>query len=80
MTIEAVGGLARNHRAASPPLEKDEKEFTQTARGMQRRQLQSEKLRGEGAAAQQQHIPSFSFAGEAEVKIMDLDGDRKSVV
>jgi len=31
--------LARNHRAASPPLEKDEKEFTQTARGMQRRKL-----------------------------------------
>lgn len=66
-------GLARNHRAASPPLEKDEKEFTQTARGMQRRQLLSEKLR-EGAAAAS-HIPSFSFAGEAEVRIMDLDGD-----
>lgn len=29
----------RNHRAASPPLEKDEKEFTQTARGMQKRKL-----------------------------------------
>lgn len=31
--------LARNHRGASPPLEKDEKEFTQTARGMQKRKL-----------------------------------------
>jgi len=31
--------LVRNHRAASPPLEKDEKEFTQTARGMQKRKL-----------------------------------------
>jgi hypothetical protein len=30
---------ARNHRTASPPLEKDEKEFTQTARGMQKRNL-----------------------------------------
>jgi hypothetical protein len=30
---------ARNHRGASPPLEKDEKEFTQTARGMQGRKL-----------------------------------------
>lgn len=30
---------SRNHRATSPPLEKDEKEFTQTARGMQRRQM-----------------------------------------
>jgi hypothetical protein len=29
----------RNSRASSPPLEKDEKEFTQTARGMQRRKL-----------------------------------------
>ena len=29
----------RNTRATSPPLEKDEKEFTQTARGMQRRKL-----------------------------------------
>ncbi|OBT80008.1 hypothetical protein VF21_01122 [Pseudogymnoascus sp. 05NY08] len=73
LTSDARAGLARNHRAASPPLEKDEKEFTQTARGMQRRQLQSEKLR-EGAAAAS-HIPSFSFSGEAEVKIMDLDGD-----
>ncbi|OAF62442.1 hypothetical protein VC83_01259 [Pseudogymnoascus destructans] len=73
LTSDARAGLVRNHRAASPPLEKDEKEFTQTARGMQRRQLLSEKLR-EGAAAAS-HIPSFSFSGEAEVKIMDLDGD-----
>ena len=29
----------RNQRASSPPLEKDEKEFTQTARGMQKRKL-----------------------------------------
>lgn len=29
----------RNNRATSPPLEKDEKEFTQTARGMQKRSL-----------------------------------------
>lgn len=31
--------VPRNHRATSPPLEKDEKEFTQTARGMQKRKL-----------------------------------------
>lgn len=30
---------AQNHRAASPPLEKDEKEFTQTADGLQKRKL-----------------------------------------
>lgn len=33
------GPLPRNNRASSPPLEKDEKEFTQTARGMQKRKL-----------------------------------------
>ncbi|RDL42037.1 Uncharacterized protein BP5553_02016 [Venustampulla echinocandica] len=31
--------VIRNNRASSPPLEKDEKEFTQTARGMQKRKL-----------------------------------------
>ncbi|KAH8808440.1 hypothetical protein F5884DRAFT_677178 [Xylogone sp. PMI_703] len=34
-----VDRIVRNHRAASPPLEKDEREFTQTARGMQKRKL-----------------------------------------
>ncbi|OAA67954.1 hypothetical protein SPI_00149 [Niveomyces insectorum RCEF 264] len=31
--------VARDHRGASPPLEKDEKEFTQTAEGLQKRRL-----------------------------------------
>ncbi|KAI1003206.1 hypothetical protein K3495_g5001 [Podosphaera aphanis] len=31
--------VQRNHRSTSPPLEKDEKEFTQTARGMQKRKF-----------------------------------------
>jgi hypothetical protein len=34
-----VQPVQRNNRATSPPLEKDEKEFTQTARGMQKRKL-----------------------------------------
>ncbi|RFU35350.1 hypothetical protein B7463_g983, partial [Scytalidium lignicola] len=34
-----IDRILRNHRAASPPLEKDEREFTQTARGMQKRKL-----------------------------------------
>lgn len=54
----------RNHRAASPPLEKDEKEFTQTARGMQKRKL--------GAAADSQ--PAAPSALENAVSI-HLDGD-----
>ncbi|KAK2626880.1 hypothetical protein QTJ16_004055 [Diplocarpon rosae] len=33
---------SRIHRATSPPLEKDEKEFTQTARGMQKRKLSAD--------------------------------------
>ncbi|KAK3349959.1 hypothetical protein B0T25DRAFT_253838 [Lasiosphaeria hispida] len=34
----------RNHRGASPPLEKDEKEFTQTADGLQKRKLRGDML------------------------------------
>lgn len=34
-----VDRIMRNHRGSSPPLEKDEREFTQTARGMQKRKL-----------------------------------------
>ncbi|KAL2021272.1 hypothetical protein VTK56DRAFT_7351 [Thermocarpiscus australiensis] len=37
-------GSWRIHRAASPPLEKDEKEFTQTADGLQRRKLSGDLL------------------------------------
>lgn len=37
-----VRPVHRNTRASSPPLEKDEKEFTQTARGMQKRKLSSD--------------------------------------
>ncbi len=33
------GSVARANRASSPPLEKDEKEFTQTADGLQKRKL-----------------------------------------
>lgn len=42
----------RNHRAASPPLEKDEKEFTQTARGMQRRKLSKDDTEMGGVPSQ----------------------------
>lgn len=42
--LGATGSLSssRHHRAASPPLEKDEKEFTQTADGLQKRKLSGE--------------------------------------
>ncbi|KAL2127632.1 hypothetical protein VTI74DRAFT_10381 [Chaetomium olivicolor] len=38
------GGSGRPGRAASPPLEKDEKEFTQTADGLQKRKLNGDLL------------------------------------
>lgn len=61
--------LARNHRAASPPLEKDEKEFTLTARGMQRRKFQN------GGAQQDKFVHvQPSSAVDGAIKHMDLDG------
>lgn len=52
----------RHHRTASPPLEKDEKEFTQTARGMQKRNL---------ARSQMNSVPSEME--EYPAKAMDSD-------
>jgi hypothetical protein len=66
--------LSRNHRANSPPLEKDEKEFTQTARGMQKRQLsQDVDAQMEDAAMQ----PSSALPGvEYNLsKHMEIDGE-----
>jgi hypothetical protein len=47
----AANGPARHHhnRATSPPLEKDEKEFTQTADGLQKRKLRGEPLPGDAS-------------------------------
>jgi len=38
------GDVPRNHRSASPPLEKDEREFTQTAEGLQKRKMSGDLL------------------------------------
>ncbi|KAK4119529.1 hypothetical protein N657DRAFT_581433 [Parathielavia appendiculata] len=63
-------GSARHHhgRAASPPLEKDEKEFTQTADGLQKR-----KLTGDLALA------SSSNDVDQTVMSIDLDRDESSL-
>ncbi|OIW24496.1 hypothetical protein CONLIGDRAFT_583976 [Coniochaeta ligniaria NRRL 30616] len=47
----AATGSGRHHhnRATSPPLEKDEKEFTQTADGLQKRKLRGELLSGDAS-------------------------------
>jgi len=39
--------VARHQRSTSPPLEKDEKEFTQTAEGLQKRKLSGDMLSAE---------------------------------
>lgn len=49
--------LRRNHRATSPPLEKDEKEFTQTAEGLQKRKLSGDMLSAEPV----EHVMDFNF-------------------
>ncbi|KAK0628985.1 hypothetical protein B0T17DRAFT_606444 [Bombardia bombarda] len=53
--LHALGTSAmqggRNHRSASPPLEKDEREFTQTADGLQKRKLSGDMLSGSATAA-----------------------------
>jgi hypothetical protein len=42
-----AGIPGRSNRATSPPLEKDEKEFTQTADGLQKRNLSGDLLSGD---------------------------------
>lgn len=43
----------QNQRGASPPLEKDEKEFTQTADGLQKRKLNGELLNAKSEPSEQ---------------------------
>jgi hypothetical protein len=44
MSHHTSTSTSRNQRASSPPLEKDEKEFTQTADGLQKRKMSGELL------------------------------------
>lgn len=48
----------RNTRASSPPLEKDEKEFTQTARGMQKRKLSGDDTEMSGVPSDMEDHPT----------------------
>jgi len=48
--------VVRSNRATSPPLEKDEKEFTQTARGMQKRKLSGDAQVGGAPSEMEDHI------------------------
>lgn len=56
--------VIRNNRASSPPLEKDEKEFTQTARGMQKRKLTRE-IQMSGVPSDMEDHPMRSPDAEA---------------
>ena len=56
---------ARNTRASSPPLEKDEKEFTQTARGMQKRKLSGDDVEMSGVPSDIEGHPTKAMDSEA---------------
>lgn len=61
------GSVRSSHRAASPPLEKDEKEFTQTADGLQKRKLSGDLLSAGSS--------SSSSAPLEQAVSMDLERD-----
>ncbi|EEY23210.1 conserved hypothetical protein [Verticillium alfalfae VaMs.102] len=60
--------MPRSLRSASPPLEKDEREFTQTADGLHKRKLSGEPLPGCG-----EHVQPDDLARD------DLFGDRSYI-
>jgi hypothetical protein len=66
-------GSARHGRAVSPPLEKDEKEFTQTADGLQKRRLNGGDLAGPLLST------SASPVEQAGLMSMDLERDEGSL-
>ena len=66
-------GSARHHRAASPPLEKDEKEFTQTADGLQKRKLSGGLLSASAAMEQVANSSDLDFGSRDDGSLF---GDR----
>ncbi|KAK0742451.1 hypothetical protein B0T21DRAFT_346248 [Apiosordaria backusii] len=56
-------GRSSSRRAASPPLEKDEKEFTQTATGLQKRKLNGDLLKANPPPAVEQ-VPLLDLEKE----------------
>jgi hypothetical protein len=54
----------RSSRASSPPLEKDEKEFTQTARGMQKRRMSGDIQMG-GVPSEMEGHPTRTMDNDA---------------
>ncbi|KAL2162170.1 hypothetical protein VTH06DRAFT_7083 [Thermothelomyces fergusii] len=62
-------GSGRHGRAASPPLEKDEKEFTQTADGLQKRKLNGDLAPSSNAPPAEQQTAS----------LLDLERDESSL-
>ncbi|KAG9241182.1 hypothetical protein BJ878DRAFT_245483 [Calycina marina] len=65
----------RNTRASSPPLEKDEKEFTQTARGMQKRKLSGDSqmsgMPSEMEGHQKSNDNEMLFGGSRSLSVAD---------
>ncbi|ERS99056.1 uncharacterized protein SPSK_04175 [Sporothrix schenckii 1099-18] len=64
---------SRNHRGASPPLEKDEKEFTQTAEGLQKQKHAGSRFLLSPAAIAAQAAPPSSATAHVHNNGMFLD-------
>lgn len=75
----SAASSARHHRAASPPLEKDEKEFTQTADGLQKRKLSGELMSSSGVSPEQaaQATVELDFGSRDD---SSLFGDRTALL
>jgi len=70
---QGSSAAGRNHRATSPPLEKDEKEFTQTADGLlQKRKLGGDLLSGRPSASAPSMSSLLTSPGPAP-PAMDMD-------
>lgn len=61
-----VDRVPRNHRATSPPLEKDEKEFTQTAVGMQKRKFSGDDVQMSGVPSEMGDHPTATKSLETD--------------
>ncbi|KAL2260323.1 hypothetical protein VTK26DRAFT_5683 [Humicola hyalothermophila] len=75
----AHSGTSRSNRAASPPLEKDEKEFTQTADGLQKRKLNGELLSATTAPPEQTTTMDLEKEERALFAVMSAGASMSSV-
>lgn len=71
--------ISQSTNAAEPPLEKDEKEFTQTANGLQRRKLSGQFMPGPGQPIEPPAQATADGAVDEHVKDDTLFGEAKAL-